>query len=264
LEGKSAIVTGSTSGIGLAVATELAKQGCNIVLNGFGDAADIEAIVQDLQTQHDVGAVYHGADMSKPDEISELVTACQKQFGSVDVLVNNAGIQHTDAIDDFPAEKWDQILAINLSSNFHTVQAALPIMKAQNAGRIVNISSVHSHVASVNKAAYVAAKHGVLGLTKVIALETAETPITCNAICPGWVRTPLVQKQIDAFTEREAISEDEAIARMLGEKQPSKSFVLPSQIGQAVVYLCSDAASEIRGSTINIDGINIDGGWLAQ
>lgn len=195
--GKSAIVTGSTSGIGLAVATELAKQGCNTVLNGFGDAADIEAIEQDLQTQHGIGVVYHGANMSKPDEISDLVATCQKQFGSVDVLVN--------------------------------------------------------------KAAYVAAKHGVLGLTKVIALETAETPITCNAICPGWVRTPLVQKQIDAFAERETISEDEAIARMLGEKQPSKSFVLPSQIGQAVVYLCSDAASEIRGSTINIDG-----GWLAQ
>ncbi len=259
MKGKSAIVTGSTSGIGLAVATELAKQGCNIVLNGFGDAADIGAIVQDLQTQHGIRVVYHGADMSKSDEISDLVATCQSQFGSVDVLVNNAGIQHTDAIDDFPAEKWDQILAINLSSNFHTVQAALPIMKAQNAGRIVNISSVHGHVASVNKAAYVAAKHGVLGLTKVIALETAETPITCNAICPGWVRTPLVQKQIDAFAEREGISEDEAIARMLGEKQPSKSFVLPSQIGQAVVYLCSDAASEIRGSTINIDG-----GWLAQ
>lgn len=259
MKGKSAIVTGSTSGIGLAVATELAKQGCNIVVNGFGDAADIEAIVQDLQAQHGVSAFYHGADMCKPDEISDLVVACQNQFGTVDVLVNNAGIQHTDAVDDFPAEKWDRILAINLSSNFHTIQAALPIMKAQNAGRIVNISSVHGHVASVNKAAYVAAKHGVLGLTKVVALETAETPITCNAICPGWVRTPLVQKQIDAFAEREGIPEDEAIARMLGEKQPSKTFVLPSQIGQAAVYLCSDAASEIRGSTINIDG-----GWLAQ
>lgn len=259
MKGKSAVVTGSTSGIGLAVATELAKQGCNIVLNGFGDAADIEAIVQDMQMQHGVIVSYHGADMSRPDEISGLIKACQHQFGSVDILVNNAGIQHTDPVDDFPTQKWDQILAINLSSNFHTVQAALPIMKAQNSGRIVNISSVHGHVASVNKAAYVAAKHGVLGLTKVIALETAETPITCNAICPGWVLTPLVQKQIDAFSEQECISEDEAIARMLGEKQPSKTFVLSSQIGQAVVYLCSEAASEIRGSTINIDG-----GWLAQ
>jgi 3-hydroxybutyrate dehydrogenase len=259
VKGKSAIVTGSTSGIGLAVATELAKEGCNIVLNGFGDAADIETIVRDLHAKFEVSVFYHGADMSKPEEISNLVGACKEKFGSVDVLVNNAGIQHTDPVDDFPTEKWDLILAINLSSNFHTVQAALPIMKAQGAGRIVNISSVHGHVASINKAAYVAAKHGVLGLTRVIALETAETPITCNAICPGWVRTPLVQKQIDAFVEREGISEEAAIARMLGEKQPSKTFVLPSQIGQAVVYLCSDAASEIRGSTINIDG-----GWLAQ
>ena len=259
MKNKAAIVTGSTSGIGLAVADCLAEQGCNIMLNGFGDRAGIDAIMADMQARNAVKVAYHGADMSKPDEISELVTACRNAFGSVDILVNNAGIQHTDPVDEFPVQKWDQILAVNLSSNFHTVRAALPIMKSQGFGRIVNISSVHGHVASVNKAAYVAAKHGVLGLTKVIALETASTPITCNAVCPGWVRTPLVQKQIDAFATRENVSEDTAIASMLGEKQPSKTFVLPKQIGQAVVYLCSEAASEIRGSTINVDG-----GWLAQ
>lgn len=256
---KAAIVTGSTSGIGLAIAQTLAEQGCNILLNGFGDLAEIARITSDISNTYGVEVEYSGADMSKPDEISEMVQLCKDRFGTVDILINNAGIQHTASVEDFPAERWDQIIAINLTANFHTIHAVLPIMRAQGSGRIVNMGSVHGKVASINKAAYVAAKHGVLGLTKVVALETAGTAITCNSICPGWVRTPLVQKQIDAFAETQGISEEEAIDKMLGEKQPSKNFVLPNQIGQAVAYLCSDAASEIRGSTIDIDG-----GWLAQ
>lgn len=256
---KSAIVTGSTSGIGLAVANTLAAEGYGILLNGLGNPGEINAIVAKMRSDHSVDVHYHNADMTKPVEIEAMVQTCCNLLGSVDVLVNNAGIQHTASVEEFPHDKWDQILAINLSSNFHTIKAALPIMRAQGWGRIVNISSVHGQVASLNKAAYVAAKHGVLGLTKVVALETAETKITCNAICPGWVKTALVQKQFDAFAEREGISIEAAIDRMVGEKQPSKQFVLPEQIGQAVVYLCSDAASEIRGSTIDIDGA-----WLAQ
>ncbi len=256
---KSAIVTGSTSGIGLAVANALAAEGYSILLNGLGNTTEINAITEKMRSDHSVDVHYHNADMTKPVEIEAMVQTCCRVLGSIDVLVNNAGIQHTASVEEFPRDKWDQILAINLSSNFHTIQAALPIMRAQGWGRIVNISSVHGHVASLNKAAYVAAKHGVLGLTKVVALETAETRITCNAICPGWVKTALVQKQFDALAEREGISIEAAIDRMVGEKQPSKQFVLPEQIGQAIVYLCSDAASEIRGSTIDIDGA-----WLAQ
>ncbi|MCY4307776.1 MAG: 3-hydroxybutyrate dehydrogenase [Rhodobacteraceae bacterium] len=256
---KTAIITGSTSGIGLAIAQILAESGCNILLNGFGKKSEIEAIAEGISSDFGVQVLYSNADMSNPDEILAMVHECSAHFSSVDILVNNAGIQHTDSIEDFPKEHWDQIIAINLSSNFHSIQAVLPIMRTQNSGRIVNISSVHGQVASINKAAYVAAKHGVLGLTKVVALETANTPITCNAICPGWVRTPLVQKQIDALAERENIPEAKAIKRLLGEKQPSMNFVTTKQIGQAVKYLCSDAASEIRGSTIDING-----GWLAQ
>ena len=259
MEKRTALVTGSTSGIGLAVAQTLAEEGCDILLNGLGEAAEIDAIAKDIEKRFKVRVIYNGADMSKPDEIDAMIDNCQKEFGSVDILVNNAGIQHTAPVDEFPVEKWDQILAINLSANFHTIRAALPIMKSQDAGRIVNMGSVHGLVASVDKSAYVAAKHGVIGLTKVVALETAGTPITCNAVCPGWVRTPLVQKQIDAFAAKEKVSEDEAISRMLGAKQPSRNFVTPTQVGQAVAYLCSDAAKEIRGTTINVDG-----GWLAQ
>ncbi|MEP1695490.1 MAG: 3-hydroxybutyrate dehydrogenase [Paracoccaceae bacterium] len=256
---QTAIVTGSTSGIGLAIAQTLAASGSNILLNGFGDQSEIDAIADSIRNKFKVEVKYSSADMSIPADIEAMVADCHEYFGSVDILVNNAGIQHTAPVEDFPKDAWDRIMAINLSSNFHTIQAALPIMRSQGAGRIVNVSSVHGHVASVNKAAYVAAKHGVLGLTKVVALETVNSAITCNAVCPGWVRTPLVQKQIDAFAEREDVSEEEAISRMLGEKQPSKNFVTPKQIGQAVAYLCSDAATEIRGSTINVDG-----GWLAQ
>lgn len=256
---KCAIVTGSTSGIGLAVATTLAEAGYNILLNGFGDPEAIETIRRELDQAHGVAVRYNEADMTKPDEIQAMVEACVHAFGSVDVLVNNAGIQHTAPVPEFPAEKWDQVLAINLSSNFHAIQAALPHMQSNGFGRIVNISSAHGHVASINKAAYVAAKHGVLGLTKVVALETARTPVTCNAVCPGWVLTPLVQKQIDALAQREGLSEDQAKEKLLGEKQPSGNFVSPKQIGQAVAYLCSEAASEMRGTTMNVDG-----GWLAQ
>lgn len=256
---KAALVTGSTSGIGLAVARALAEAGNNILLNGFGDQSEIDAIRRDMEASYSVTVRYSDADMTKPDKIVRMVDECHETFGSADILVNNAGIQHTAAVEDFPDDKWDQVMAINLSSNFHTIKAALPRMKANGFGRIVNISSAHGHVASVNKAAYVAAKHGVLGLTKVVALETARTPITCNAVCPGWVLTPLVQKQIDALAERETLSAEEARSKLLGEKQPSGNFVSPEQIGQAVVYLCSDAASEIRGATINVDG-----GWLAQ
>ncbi|WP_136443841.1 3-hydroxybutyrate dehydrogenase [Pacificoceanicola onchidii] len=259
MSASTAIVTGSTSGIGLAIAETLAEAGYNILLNGFGDPTEITEIAESLRHDYGVEAHHSPADMSVPEEIETMVAEGHARFGSVDVLVNNAGIQHTAAVEEFPRDRWDQILAINLSSNFHAIQAALPIMRAQGAGRIVNVSSVHGHVGSVQKAAYVAAKHGVLGLTKVVALETANSAITCNAVCPGWVRTPLVQKQIDAFAAREQVSEDEAITRMLGEKQPSRNFVTPRQIGQAVLYLCSEAASEIRGSTINVDG-----GWLAQ
>ena len=256
---KSAIVTGSTSGIGLAVANKLAEEGYNIILNGFGELKEIEDISKKIRTTWPVDVHFNGADMRIPTEIYSMVQECRDKFGSVDVLINNAGIQYTAPVEEFPVEKWDEILAVNLSSNFHTIQAVLPIMKEQERGRIVNISSVHGQVASVNKVAYVAAKHAVIGLSKVVALETANTAITCNVVCPGWVRTPLVQKQIDALAKNENISEEAAISKLLGEKQPSKKFVTPKQIGQVVAFLCTDAASEIRGATLNIDG-----GWLAQ
>ncbi|MFY0309969.1 3-hydroxybutyrate dehydrogenase [Leisingera sp. D0M16] len=256
---KAAIVTGSTSGIGLAIAETLASTGCNILLNGFGDRDEIQAIQDSISSRHGVDVKYCGADMSVPDDISAMVAMCQSKFGSVDILVNNAGIQHTASVEDFPADRWDMIMAINLSSNFHAIRAVLPLMKANGFGRIVNVASVHGLVGSVNKSAYVAAKHGVIGLTKVVALENARTPVTCNAVCPGWVLTPLVQKQIDDVAAEHGISEQEAIEKMLGEKQPSQNFVTPEQIGSTVAFLCSDAASEIRGSAINVDG-----GWIAQ
>jgi 3-hydroxybutyrate dehydrogenase len=202
---------------------------------------------------------YSGADMSKPDQIRQMVRAAHEELGSVDILVNNAGIQHTAPIESFPPERWDAVLAINLSSVFHAVQAALPAMKARNWGRIINIASVHGLVASVDKSAYVAAKHGVIGLTKAIALETAGTGVTCNAICPGWVLTPLVQQQIDARAKRDGLSNDQAKAALLGEKQPSGEFATPEQIGGVCVFLCSDAAAQIRGAAVPVDGA-----WLAQ
>jgi len=259
MKGKTAIVTGSTSGIGLGMARALGGAGVNLMLNGFGDAAQIEALRAGLAKEFGVKVGYSGADMSKPDQIHAMVRAATEEFGSVDILVNNAGIQHTAPVESFPLERWDAVLAINLSSVFHATQAALPGMRARNWGRIVNIASVHGLVGSVEKVAYVAAKHGVLGLTKVVALETAKTPITCNAICPGWVLTPLVQQQIDARAKRDGMPIDQAKAEMLREKQPSGDFATPEQIGALCVFLCSDAAAQIRGAALPVDGA-----WLAQ
>ena len=259
LRGKTAVVTGSTSGIGLGIARALGAAGANIMLNGFGDAAEIEALRAAISKEFGVEVAYSGADMSKPDQIHEMVKAAGEKLGSVDILVNNAGIQHTAPVEAFPRERWDAVIAINLSSAFHAIQAALPEMKRRNWGRIVNIASTHGLIASVEKSAYVAAKHGVLGLTKTVALETARTGITCNAICPGWVLTPLVQKQIDARAAREGVSIEQAKSDLLAEKQPSGEFATPEQIGALCVFLCSEAAAQVRGAAVPVDG-----GWLAQ
>lgn len=258
VQGKNAIVTGSTSGIGLAIAKALSAAGANVAINGFGDKAAIDAEVAGLQ-KNGGKCLYHGADMTKPEEIADLIAQTEKTFGSVDILVNNAGIQHTAATEDFPLEKWNAIIAINLSAVFHGIHAALPGMKKQNYGRIINIASVHGLVASKNKAAYVAAKHGVVGLTKVVGLECAEQNITCNAICPAWVHTPLVQKQIEDKAKQEGISVEKATENLVGEKQPNKRFVKPEQLGELVLFLCSDAASSFTGASLPIDG-----GWTAQ
>ena len=259
LTGKTALVTGSTSGIGLGIAKQLAKQGANIVLNGFGDHQTPLADIQALGVQ----AAYHGADMSQPSEIEAMMQFAAATFGRVDILVNNAGIQHVARVEDFPPEKWDAILAINLSSAFHASRLAIPAMRAADGGkgwgRIINIASVHGLVASAEKAAYVAAKHGLVGLTKVTALETATTGITCNAICPGWVLTPLVQKQVDAKATAQGISNEEATRQLLGEKEPSMQFTTPEELGDLAVFFCSDAGQNIRGVAWNMDG-----GWAAQ
>src|SRR5688572_23691195 len=255
LKGKTALVTGSTSGIGLGIAKALAAQGANIVLNGFGDTEGPKAEVQALG----VKVAYHGADMSKPAEIEDMMKFAAAQFGRVDVLVNNAGIQHVAPVEDFPPEKWDAIIAINLSSAFHATRLALPAMKAANWGRIINVASVHGLVASAQKSAYVAAKHGIVGLTKVTALETATTGVTCNAICPGWVLTPLVQKQVDAKADAMRISNEEAKKQLLAEKEPSLQFTTPEELGELAVFFCSDAGKNVRGVAWNMDG-----GWAAQ
>ncbi|HUP74144.1 MAG TPA: 3-hydroxybutyrate dehydrogenase [Acidimicrobiales bacterium] len=257
-DGKTAVVTGSTSGIGLGIARALAAQGANVVLNGLGDPDDIAAIESELRGWG-VQARHHPADMRDPAQIEAMVTDAEATFGGVDILVNNAGIQHVADIESFPTDKWDAILAINLSSAFHTIRCALPGMKRANWGRIVNIASAHGLVASPQKVAYVAAKHGMLGLTKTVALETATTGVTCNAICPGWVLTPLVQRQIEVRAEAAALSIDAAKHLLLGEKQPSLEFVTPEQIAAVVVFLCSDASSQVRGAAWNVDG-----GWCAQ
>jgi 3-hydroxybutyrate dehydrogenase len=259
LKGKAAVVTGSTSGIGLGVARALAAQGAAVMLNGFGDAKEIAELCEGLERLSGAKALHHPADMSKPAEIARLIADAEKAFGSVDVLVNNAGVQHVAPVEEFPAEKWDQVLAINLSSSFHTIRAALPGMRRRGWGRIVNVASAHGLVASAQKAAYVAAKHGLVGLTKVVALETAASGITCNAICPGWVLTPLVQKQIDALAAHHRMSLEEAKTKLLAEKQPSHEFATPEQIGGIAVFLCSPAADQIRGASLSVDG-----GWTAQ
>jgi len=255
----AAVVTGSTSGIGLGIAEALAAEGMDIMLNGFGDALEIERTRIRIQDDYCVKVGYNGADMSKPAEVRALVAAATRELGGVDVLVNNAGIQFTARVHEFPAERWDAILAINLSATFHAIAAALPQMLERNWGRIVNVASVHGLVASTEKAAYVAAKHGVVGLTKVVALETAATGVTCNAICPGWVLTPLVQKQIDALAASARISGSDAQVRLLGEKQPSREFATTGQIGALTAFLCSEDAAQIRGAALPIDGA-----WLAQ
>jgi 3-hydroxybutyrate dehydrogenase len=255
LKGKTALVTGSTSGIGLGIAKCLAAQGADLMLNGFGDTAAPLAEVRALG----VRASHHGADMSKPGEIAAMVAACEAEFGAVDILVNNAGIQHVAPIEEFPVERWDAVIAINLTSAFHSMRAALPGMRQRNWGRILNIASAHGLVASAQKSAYVAAKHGLVGLTKSIALETATSGITVNAICPGWVLTPLVQKQVDALAARDHLEPKDAERRLLGEKQPSMAFVTPEQLGGLAVFLCSPAADQVRGVAWNMDG-----GWVAQ
>ncbi len=252
--GKTALVTGSTSGIGLGIAQVLAHAGANLILNGFGDASAAIAEV----ARHGTRVGHHPADLSDVQQIEDLFAYADREFGGVDILVNNAGIQHVAPVETFPTERWDAIIALNLSAVFHSTRLALPGMRQRNWGRIINIASVHGQVGSVGKAAYVAAKHGVIGLTKVVGLETATTPVTCNAICPGWVLTPLVQKQID---DRAAggIDPQQAQHDLLAEKQPSLAFVTPEQLGELVAFLCSEAGSQVRGAAWNIDG-----GWLAQ
>lgn len=259
LKGKTALVTGSTSGIGLATARALAADGANLMLNGFGDKDAIETIRSGLEKEFGITAKYSPADMSKAVEIAEMVATTEKEFGSLDVLVNNAGIQFVANIEDFPVERWDAVIAINLSSAFHTIRAAMPGMKKRKWGRIINIASAHGLVASAQKVAYVAAKHGIVGLTKVVAIEAANAGVTCNAICPGWVLTPLVQKQIDDRAKASGKPvRDEEIA-LLSEKQPMHQFTKPESIGALAVFLSSDAAASITGSAYSIDG-----GWVAQ
>lgn len=259
LKGKTALITGSTSGIGLGIAKALARQGANIVLNGFGEVDAPRAEVLAAGQAAGARVAYHGADMTRVADIEDMMKYSASQFGRVDILVNNAGIQHVANVEDFPVERWDAIIAINLTSAFHTSRLALPAMREANWGRIINMASVHGLVGSAQKAAYVAAKHGIVGLTKVTALETATTGITCNAICPGWVLTPLVQKQVDAKAAEHGLSNEEAKKLLLGEKEPSMQFTTPDELGELASFFCSTAANNVRGVAWNMDG-----GWAAQ
>jgi 3-hydroxybutyrate dehydrogenase len=259
LEGKVALVTGSTSGIGLAVAEAFAAAGCNVMMNGLGDPAAIDKLRDGIARKAGVKVAYHGADLSKAAEIAELVAKAQATLGSVDILVNNAGIQHVAPIEHFPPEKWDAIIAINLSSSFHTIRAALPAMKLKGWGRIINIASTHGLVASTHKVAYVAAKHGLIGLTKVMGIECADTGVTCNAICPGFVSTPLAQAQIATKAAADGIGIDEATRVLIAEKQPQIQFTTVEQIAGLAVFLASDTASNMQGTALVSDG-----GWTAQ
>jgi 3-hydroxybutyrate dehydrogenase len=258
LKGHVAIVTGSTSGIGQAMAKALAGQGCNVVINGLGDPAKIEEERAEISNAFGVEIKYHGADMTKPDQIADMVDFARREFGRLDVLLNNAGVQFVSPIEDFPVEKWDQIIAINLSSAFHAIRAAVPIMKAQKRGRIVNLASAHALVASPFKSAYVAAKHGVLGLTKTVALEVAEHGVTCNAICPGYVKTPLVEMQIADQAKARGMTPDEVMKNVILAAQPTKKFVEFEEIAGLLIYLASDAGASVNGA-----GLSIDGGWTA-
>ena len=255
LSGKTALVTGSTSGIGLGMALALARAGARVMLNGFGDVEGALAQVR----AHDPQARHHGADMTKPAEIEAMVRACEAELGGVDILVNNAGIQHVALVEEFPVERWDAIIAINLSSAFHAMRAALPGMKRRGWGRVINIASAHGLVASAGKSAYVAAKHGIVGLTKAAALECATAGVTVNAICPGWVLTPLVQKQVDARAARDGVDDEEAKRRLLAEKEPSLRFTTPEELAALALFLCSPAADNVLGVAWAMDG-----GWTAQ
>eukprot|EP01038_Epipyxis_sp_PR26KG_P011282 gene11282-15134_t len=259
LRGKISLITGSTSGIGLGIAHSLAKQGSNIILNGFGSSESINTLVNSISDQYKVEVSYADADLAHSDQINSMMDKIERSFGGVNILVNNAGIQHVEPVDSFSDHKWKSIIDINLSAVFYTSKRVIPMMKKQNWGRIINIASVHGLVASAEKSAYVAAKHGVIGLTKVIALENARSGITCNAICPGWVLTPLVEKQIEDRSLAGNITFQEAKTKLLMEKQPSGEFVTPSQLGDLSVFLASDAASEVRGVAWAMDG-----GWTAQ
>ena len=259
VQGKTALVTGSTSGIGLGIARALAAQGANIVLNGFGEAAEIEKLRAEIASSHKVSVRYDGADLSKQDQIEVMLAKALKEFGAIDVLVNNAGIQHVAPIEEFPVDKWNAILAINLSASFHAIRLALPAMKARKWGRIINIASAHALVASPFKSAYVAAKHGIAGLTKTVALEVAEYGITMNAICPGYVWTPLVQKQIPDTARARGLTEQQVINDVLLHAQPTKKFVQIEEVAAFAAFLASDAAASITGAVLPIEG-----GWTAQ
>jgi len=258
LTGKIAVVTGSTSGIGLGIARALAEQNASVVLNGRKATDQSAALCEELAALGAGEVRFCAADLSRADEIEAMMAEVKDSFGPTDILVNNAGMQHVAPIEDFPPEKWDLVLSLNLTAAYHTMRLALPDMKVKNWGRVINVASAHGHVASVNKSAYVASKHGLIGLTKVCALETAQTGITANSLCPGWVRTPLVEDQIAARAEKSGQSIEEEVRALLSEKQPSATFVTPQQLGASAVYLCSDAASQMTGSTLTLDG-----GWTA-
>lgn len=255
----NAVITGSTSGIGLGIAEAFAAEGWNVMLNGFGDAGEIEKIRAGIEEEHGVKVLYNGADMTKPDEIRNLIAETQGAFGSVDVLVNNAGIQHVSPVEEFPEAKWDAIIAINLSSAFHTTKAVFAGMKDRGFGRIINLASAHGLVASPFKSAYVAAKHGIVGFTKTIALEGAEYGVTCNAICPGYVKTPLVEAQIPDTAKARGMTEEEVVQKVILDAQPTKKFVTVEQVGALAVFLASENAASITGAAYQIDG-----GWVAK
>ena len=259
LKGKTAVVTGSTSGIGLGIAEGFAKEGVNLVLNGFGDAAEIETIRSGLASKFGIKVTYDGADMSKPEQIEAMMKKAAADFGGVDILVNNAGIQHVCPVEEFPTAKWDAIIAINLSSAFHTTKMAVPYMKSKGWGRIINVASAHAMVASPFKSAYVASKHGIMGFTKTVALEVAEKGVTCNAICPGYVLTPLVEKQIPDTAKARGMTIEQVKKDVLLAAQPTKQFVTTAQVAGTAIFLCSDSAASITGTNIMVEG-----GWTAH